>query len=242
MEPWYAVHWPLAAAAAAIVVATLAAYALRARRAGLREEELVRLVRERTEQLEEANRKLEELSFVDSLTDIGNRRQFERMLDLEWRRAVRSASPLSLIIADIDHFKAFNDRFGHAAGDECLRQLAMRLETTLSDASIIARIGGDEFALLLCSAAGPSHLRHRLDQAVKILARPVIWSGIRIGVSASIGATLLRPGLQHDPERRFAEADSALYVAKAAGRNCLRLFGDPVQDAATTGAGALRAV
>ena len=77
-----------------LTVAAVAAYALRARQSRQREEELVRLVRERTEQLEEANRRLEELSFVDSLTDIANRRQFEQILDLEWRRAVRSGSPL----------------------------------------------------------------------------------------------------------------------------------------------------
>lgn len=188
-------------------------------------------------------RGLSRLAYSDPLTGLANRRAFEARL-CELRHQPGDALAIGVLaMVDLDNLKPINDRFGHAAGDECLRQLAMRLETTLSDASIIARIGGDEFALLLCSAAGPSYLRHRLDQAVKILARPVIWNGTRIEVSASIGATLLRPGLLHDPERRFAEADSALYVAKAAGRSCLRLFGDPVQDAADmAGAGVLRAV
>ena len=186
---------------------------------------------------------LRRLAYTDPLTGLANRRAFEMQLS-DLRRHAGDGCALGLLaIVDLDNLKPINDRFGHAAGDECLRQIAMRLETALSDAAIVARIGGDEFGLLLCSAAGRPYLLHRLDETRKALARPVPWRGERIAVSASIGATLLRPGLLHDPERRFAEADSALYVAKAAGRNCLRLFGDPLQPAAdTAGAGALRAL
>ena len=219
MEPWYAVHWPLAAAAAAIVVATLAAYALRARRAGLREEELVRLVRERTEQLEEANRKLEELSFVDSLTDIGNRRQFERMLDLEWRRAVRSASPLSLIIADIDHFKAFNDTHGHQAGDRCLRDVATLMDAIVQRAGDqVARYGGEEFAAMLpeTDAQGAVAIAERMRQAVEGLET----QGGRVTVSFGV-ATIIATDAS-SPNALVAAADAALYEAKRAGRNAVR--------------------
>ncbi|PZR88537.1 MAG: GGDEF domain-containing protein [Stutzerimonas stutzeri] len=187
---------------------------------------------------------LRRLAYSDPLTGLANRRAFELQLS-DLRRHTGDSCALGLLaIVDLDNLKPINDRFGHAAGDECLRQLAMRLETSLSDAAIIARIGGDEFGLLLCSAAGRPYLLHRLDQAQKALARPVTWRDTKIAVSASIGATILRPGLLHDPERRFAEADSALYVAKAAGRNCLRLFGDPVEvagDVAMVSAGTLRA-
>lgn len=183
---------------------------------------------------------LRRLAYTDPLTGLANRRAFEAQLS-DLRRHAGDGCALGLLaIVDLDNLKPINDRFGHAAGDECLRQIAMRLETSLSDAAIVARIGGDEFGLLLCSAAGRPYLLHRLGEAQKALARPVAWRGETIGVSASIGATVLRPGLLHDPERRFAEADSALYVAKAAGRNCLRLFGDPLP--ATEAAGALRAL
>ncbi|WP_332689169.1 diguanylate cyclase domain-containing protein [Bosea sp. (in: a-proteobacteria)] len=187
---------------------------------------------------------LRRLAYSDPLTGLANRRAFEMQLSDLRRHTGDNCALGVLAIVDLDNLKPINDRFGHAAGDECLRQIAMRLETSLSDAPIVARIGGDEFGLLLCSAAGRPYLLHRLDQAQKALARPVAWRDTRIEVSASIGATILRPGLLHDPERRFAEADSALYVAKAAGRNCLRLFGDPVQEAEmeAAGAGVLRAV
>lgn len=174
---------------------------------------------------------LRRLAYSDPLTGLANRRAFEMQLSDLRRHTTESCALGLLAIVDLDNLKPINDRFGHAAGDECLRQLAMRLETSLSDAAIVARIGGDEFGLLLCSAGGRPYLLHRLEQAQKALARPVTWRKNMIEISASIGATLLRPGLVDDPERRFAEADAALYIAKTSGRNCLRLYGDPVRDA-----------
>ncbi len=188
---------------------------------------------------------LRRLAYSDPLTGLANRRAFEMQLS-DLRRHTGDACALGVLaIVDLDNLKPINDRFGHAAGDECLRQLAMRLETSLSDAAIIARIGGGAEQQAEFVAAGRPYLLHRLEQAQQALARPVAWRGGSIAVSASIGATILRPGLLHDPERRFAEADSALYVAKAAGRNCLRLFGDPVDvagDAPMARTGTLRAV
>lgn len=173
---------------------------------------------------------LHRLAYSDPLTGLANRRAFEMQL-ADLRRHAGDGRALGVLaIVDLDNLKPINDRFGHAAGDECLRQIAMRLETSLSDAAIVARIGGDEFGLLLCSAAGRPYLLHRLAEAQKALARPVTWRDGRIELSASIGATILRPERQHDPEQLFAEADSALYVAKAAGRNRLRLFGETVED------------
>lgn len=172
---------------------------------------------------------LRQLAYSDPLTGLANRRAFEAQL-AELRRIPADGCALgALALIDLDMFKPINDHLGHAAGDECLRQVALRLEATLSDALTIARIGGDEFALLICSTAGSSHILHRLNQALAALARPVTWNGRLIEISASIGATMLLPGRHHDPDRSFAEADSALYVAKASGRNRLHLFGEPLQ-------------
>lgn len=171
---------------------------------------------------------LRRLAYSDPLTGLANRRAFEaRMKQLSDQPADSGALGV-LAIVDLDMFKPINDRLGHAAGDACLRQIARRLETVFSDAQLVARIGGDEFALLLCSTAGRPYLLQRLREALAALAAPIEWNGRRIEISTSIGAAMLRPGLLHDPEQSFAEADSALYVAKAAGRNRLHLFGEPM--------------
>lgn len=192
---------------------------------------------------------LQHLAYSDPLTGLANRRAFEAQLSELRRRPADGRAFGLLALVDLDLFKPVNDRFGHAAGDACLRQMARRLEMMLGDAQAIARIGGDEFALLICSGDGRTHLLHRLRQTLAALALPVAWNGHQIDIGASIGATTLPPGISIDPERSFAEADSALYVAKAAGRNRLHVFGDPLQDCpagdamrATMAAGALRAV
>lgn len=173
---------------------------------------------------------LRRLAYSDPLTGLANRRAFDtRLADLR-RHAADSGALGALALVDLDLFKPINDRFGHAAGDDCLRQVARRLETVLSDAHLIARIGGDEFALLLCSTAGWPHLLLRLKQALAALSLPVVWKGHQLEISASIGAAMLQPGQGLDPERSFAEADAALYVAKAIGRNQLHVFGEPMLD------------
>jgi diguanylate cyclase (GGDEF)-like protein len=176
-------------------------------------------VRERTEQLEEANRKLEELSFLDGLTEVANRRQFEQILDLEWRRAVRSQSPLSLIIADIDHFKKFNDAYGHQAGDRCLREVAHVLDSIVQRAGDqVARYGGEEFAAMLpeTDVAGAAGIAERMRQAVEAL-QP---EGNAVTVSFGVATTIATD--QSKPEALVAAADAALYEAKHAGRNAVR--------------------
>lgn len=223
MPEWFASQGPIASAIAAglivIVGAAIVAYAWRLRRARLREEELVRLVRERTEQLEEANRRLEELSFVDGLTDIANRRQFEQMLDLEWRRAVRSSAPLSLIIADIDNFKLFNDTHGHQAGDQCLREVATLLDSIVQRAGDqVARYGGEEFATLLpeTDADGAVSIAERMRKAVEALET----DGGRVTVSFGVATVVASDQIRQSA--LVAAADAALYEAKRAGRNAVR--------------------
>jgi diguanylate cyclase (GGDEF)-like protein/PAS domain S-box-containing protein len=175
---------------------------------------------------------LRRLAYSDPLTGLANRRAFEAQLSELRHSPADSAVIGALALVDLDMFKPINDRFGHAAGDECLRQVALRLEATLSDAVMIARLGGDEFALLLCSRAGRPAILRRLDHALAALAQPVAWNGRLIEISASIGVTTLLPGRLHESDRSFAEADSALYVAKASGRNRLHLFGDPLRSQA----------
>jgi len=223
MPSWFASHGPVVFAIAAGVLlfvgGAIGAYAWSLRRARLREEELVRLVRERTEQLEEANRRLEELSFIDGLTEIANRRQFEQILDLEWRRGVRSGAPLSLILADIDNFKLFNDTHGHQAGDRCLRDVATLLDSIVGRAGDqVARYGGEEFAALLpeTDAQGAASIAERMRQAVEGLET----EGGRVTVSFGVASVVASDRLT--PNSLVAAADAALYDAKRAGRNAVR--------------------
>jgi diguanylate cyclase (GGDEF)-like protein len=107
-------------------------------------------VAERTKQLEEANRILQQLSSQDGLTGIANRRHFDGELSREWRRALRSKTPLSLLMLDIDGFKAYNDFYGHQKGDECLRSVASTLKAVVKrPGDLCARYGGEEFAVIL---------------------------------------------------------------------------------------------
>lgn len=204
---------------AALVLGVTIAYIVVLRRSRQREQALLRLVQERTEQLEEANRKLEEFSFLDALTDVANRRQFEQILDLEWRRAVRSGAPLSLLLADIDHFKAFNDNHGHQAGDRCLRDVATLLDSIVQRAGDqVARYGGEEFAAMLpeTDAEGAEKIAERMRRAVESLET----GGGRVTISVGVATTLARE--KTSPESLVAAADAALYDAKRAGRNTIR--------------------
>jgi GGDEF domain-containing protein len=135
---------------AAVLAAVIGGHRLRLRGLRRREERLVGLVEQRTAELAEANRRLERLSSLDGLTGVANRRRFDEALDVEWRRALRAGSPLSLVLLDIDHFKAFNDTYGHLRGDECLQQVALALSASLGRAGdLLARYGGEEFVALL---------------------------------------------------------------------------------------------
>ncbi len=177
-------------------------------------------VRERTLELEEANTKLEKLSSLDSLTGTYNRRYFSDQLVAEWNRALREKSPISLIMLDIDHFKSFNDTYGHQAGDECLcflvRQLLGAVYRT-SDA--VVRYGGEEFAIVLPNTDG--------DGAETIAARikdtlarhPFSVEGGHIPITVSQGIAAMVPGFDETPETLISRADEALYKAKNSGRD-----------------------
>jgi diguanylate cyclase (GGDEF)-like protein len=210
-----------ALSAVALLGAIAVAVHLRFLRARAREAELVRLVEERTSQLQKANDHLQRLSYSDSLTGIANRRHFEEVLEVEWRRASRTTSPLVLLMLDIDRFKGYNDAFGHRAGDECLARVAKILDESLQRAGdLVARYGGEEFVALLTNTDEPggAGVAERLRSAVERLGikrsdDPVQVVTISIGVAAGI------PGQVPSHEVLLRAADKALYEAKHAGRN-----------------------
>ena len=174
-----------------------------------------------TEQ-KEAEKELRRLSYLDSLSGVANRRYFDEIIYREWKRAARNAKPLSLIIADIDFFKAYNDTYGHPEGDNCLKKVANTLKASLKrPADMIARYGGEEFAIVLPDtnlkdAAIIAETQRAYIEALEIghpnsNVRPVIT--ISLGVATSI------PEQNSSPNGLISAADQALYKAKNSGRN-----------------------
>jgi diguanylate cyclase (GGDEF)-like protein len=186
-----------------------------------REAELLQTIRERTAELEEANRRLEALSYGDGLTGIHNRRAFGRALDIEWRRAIRSKRPLSVVMIDIDHFKTFNDTYGHPAGDSCLVSVASALsEVVRRAADTLARYGGEEFVALLpeTDRTGAAAIAERMRIAVERLA--IAHSGgIGGRVTVSVGHATIIASEATTADLLASAADVALYEAKRGGRN-----------------------
>lgn len=179
------------------------------------------LVWRRTRELDEANRKLASLSLTDGLTGIANRRYFDDHLAGEWKRAQREQQPLSLIMVDIDHFKAYNDYYGHLAGDDCLRQVARMLSTVVArPGDMVARYGGEEFALILPQTHnGAKVLAERCRATVAGTKIPHHASPIKPVVTVSVGAATMIPDGDSDPSDLIEKADQALYRAKLLGRN-----------------------
>lgn len=157
----------------------------------------------------------------DKLTQIPNRRRFDKGLETEWRRAFRNQVPLSLILIDIDYFKKFNDRYGHQAGDQCLAEVAQTLAKTAQRASdLVARYGGEEFVVLLYHMTRDDavQLADRMRSAVEKLAISHLDSPYE-RVTISMGGATLFPFEDQDPSILVEVADKALYRAKEKGRN-----------------------
>ncbi|HVT69452.1 MAG TPA: diguanylate cyclase, partial [Trebonia sp.] len=184
---------------------------------------LERKVSERTQALEDANRALSVLSTTDALTQLPNRRYFDITLGAEWRRVTRSRSPFAVVMVDVDHFKRYNDRYGHPAGDTCLRLVAAALNAGRRAGDTACRYGGEEFALILpdTDQAGALRLAERLRAAVAELIIDTPRDGpSRITISAGLAAHL--PGSAATAADVVAAADRELYAAKRAGRNTVR--------------------
>jgi diguanylate cyclase (GGDEF)-like protein len=175
-----------------------------------------------------ANRELEKLSRQDGLTGIANRRYFDSYLLTEVRRGARERAPLSLILSDIDDFKAFNDCYGHQAGDDCLRQVATALSSVgRRPADLAARYGGEEFAMILpgTAAEGAAEVAQSVSRVIAGLAIPHARSGTGQIITLSQGIVSLVPEQETSPEDLILRADKALYQAKEQGRNRYVVFG-----------------
>ena len=168
---------------------------------------------------------LEQISVIDSLTGAANRRQFENILDREWRRAKRLHKSVSLVMFDIDHFKNFNDHYGYLKGDDCLQRIAHLLEAMIHrPGDSAARYGGEEFAIILpeTEATGAAIVAERVRQGVELLDIRHEKSSVAKHVTISVGVATLVPEGEEAPEILVKHAEERLSEAKTAGRNCTR--------------------
>lgn len=159
----------------------------------------------------------------DPLTGLANRRAFEEAAR-ELSRHADGSHGFALVVLTVDEFDAIRSLYDHAGALECLRCIGERLARLFPDAVLVSRIGGCEFALLLRVPGGHTALATMLEGAHRLLARPVPRDRQPIAIGISVGAAFLKSAHQHEPKKLFAEADSALYVAKAAGANRVRVF------------------
>ncbi len=182
---------------------------------------------EMSRDLASANRELEKLSRQDGLTGIANRRYFDSYLLTEVRRALREKASVSLILSDVDHFKAFNDCYGHQAGDDCLRRVAAALSSAgRRPADLAARYGGEEFAMVLPGTVleGAVDVAKAVSRVIGGLAIPHARSAVDKSVTLSQGIVSLVPEKESASEDLIQHADQALYQAKQQGRNRYVVF------------------
>lgn len=183
-------------------------------------------VQERTVALKEANARLAELSATDQLTGLKNRRHLDGLLQEEFSRCFRYGRPISLLLLDIDHFKRFNDTYGHQVGDDCLRAVADALRQAVRlQIDQVARYGGEEFCVVLpeTEASGAAVVADRIREAVE--AVEFFVNGQRVPVTVSVGVAAMVPAGLHDAHLLVLNTDKALYEAKAAGRNRVQVAG-----------------
>jgi len=164
---------------------------------------------------------LRQMVFIDGLTGVANRRCFDDRLKTEWRRAARDGAPLALLMLDVDHFKRFNDRYGHQVGDECLRRVACTIKSgLLRPGDLVARYGGEEFACILPGTdfEGALAVGAGIEHIVRGLQIEHADSDVSGTVTVSIGVSASLPERDTDPSRLLALADAQLYRAKHSGR------------------------
>ncbi|MDW3688010.1 PleD family two-component system response regulator [Cupriavidus sp. CV2] len=185
-------------------------------------DEAYRALRQSQQQLLETNLELQRLTNSDGLTGLSNRRYFDEYLGAEWKRANREQSQLALLMIDVDSFKAYNDTYGHVAGDEVLRRVAGVIrENCARPADLPARFGGEEFAMILpaTSPGGARLLAEKVRRAIESLQVPHSGSPVGQHVTVSIGGTAIVPGADVPFSRIVEIADAGLYQAKRNGRN-----------------------
>jgi len=169
---------------------------------------------------------LRSMTRIDSLTGLANRRDFDERVDIEWRRCARAGSPLALIMIDIDYFKLFNDRYGHQAGDACLRQVAQCLKAQVNRShDLVARYGGEEFVCVLPETPLPAAeaKAHSLETATRHLGIAHPGTQVAGGVlTISLGVAVVVPTVDDGYANLVLCADRSLYLAKGAGRGLVR--------------------
>jgi diguanylate cyclase (GGDEF)-like protein len=183
-----------------------------------REKELIKM----TTLLEESNKKLSDLASIDGLTRVANRRHFDHFFEKEWKRALRMETPLTILMADIDYFKPYNDLYGHQKGDECLIQFANALKKNVKrPCDLIARYGGEEFIILLTDtdSIGAEYVAKSMLKCVRSLRIPHEGSMVDDIITFSLGIYSQIPSENESPEQFIKSADQALYSAKKNGRN-----------------------
>ncbi|PIF29125.1 response regulator receiver modulated diguanylate cyclase [Acidovorax sp. 56] len=187
--------------------------------------EALLLARVRTQlRLKSMADELRSMATTDGLTGLANRRHFDELMRREWQRCARTGSSIALLMADIDHFKRYNDSYGHPGGDACLQAVAKALTLVARrPADRVGRLGGEEFVVLLpdTDVAGGQEVAEHAVKLIQALALPHVASltaehvTISVGVAVCTGQDMAR----HDPQSLYSAADHALYAAKAQGRN-----------------------
>jgi diguanylate cyclase (GGDEF)-like protein len=181
------------------------------------------LVTQLYKKLENVNQQLQRLACLDGLTELGNRRYFDQYLQREYKRAIRDNNWISLIMGDVDFFKAYNDTYGHIAGDDCLRKIAKAIQQAMKrPADLAARYGGEEFACILpnTNVDGAVIVAKNIRENIKELHIPHRASLSSSYVTLSLGIASLKPLVNTKPSRLIETADEALYQAKQKGRDC----------------------
>ena len=184
-------------------------------------------------EVEEKTRALTEIAFYDPLTGLTNRRLFQDLLKQHINSAKRYGNTLALLYLDLDDFKRINDTMGHEAGDELLKVVAERLKQTLRASDIVARIGGDEFSVLLQQLSSSAHAGKVCGKIIESLSEPVQLQGSKVIVTASIGIALI-PDDGTDVSEVMKNADLAMYSAKESGRNNYQYFSRAMNEVMST--------
>ena len=189
---------------------------------------MIRMIEKEKEELLSLNKELDRQASTDGLTGVANRRYLNEFVEREWARSIRENTMISVIMVDLDFFKAYNDNYGHLAGDECLKQVARQMKSNIKrPADLVARYGGEEFAIILpnTDVEGAEVIAEACRKSVEDLAIVHGASAVSSFVTVSLGVACSREAQCRAATDLFAEADSALYKAKQLGRNCVAVFG-----------------
>ncbi len=169
-----------------------------------------------------AEQQMEYQSYHDALTGLANRRLFQEHLTLALALAQRKRRPVAVLFLDLDNFKVVNDSLGHTLGDSLLREIATRLKNSVREGDVVARVGGDEFTIVLQELEKKEDAASMAQRVLRIIAEPIDIDGQRLYITASVGITVY-PDDGEDAETLLTNADNAMYRAKAVGRNCYEM-------------------